>query len=82
MSTILMKKLAGRTINLKKKDMATLSSFHIGTLKRLQSLPIRTANSAAYLLLGTLPISAELHKRQLSLLHQIAMSDNMSFPHL
>ena len=58
--------------------MATLSSFHIGTLKRLQSLPIRTANSAVYLLLGTLPISAELHKRQLSLLHQIAMSENVS----
>jgi hypothetical protein len=66
------------TLNLKKKDMATLSSFHIGTLKRLQSLPIRTANSAVYLLLGTLPISAELHKRQLSLLHQIAMSENVS----
>ena len=44
----------------------------------LQSLPIRTANSAVYLLLGTLPISAELHKRQLSLLHQIAMSENVS----
>ena len=66
------------TLNLKKKDMATLSSFHIGTLKRLQSLPIRTANSAVYLLLGTLPISAELHKKQLSLLHQIAMSENVS----
>jgi hypothetical protein len=66
------------TLNLKKKDMATLSSFHIGTLKRLQSLPIRTANSAVYLLLGTLPISAELHKRQLSLLHQIAMCENVS----
>jgi hypothetical protein len=64
------------TLNLKKKDMATLSSFHIGTLKRLQSLPIRTANSAVYLLLGTLPISAELHKRQL--LHQIAISENIS----
>jgi hypothetical protein len=30
------------------------------------------------LLLGTLPISAELHKRQLCLLHQIAMSENVS----
>jgi hypothetical protein len=28
--------------------------------------------------LGTLPISAELHKRQLSLLHQIAISENVS----
>jgi hypothetical protein len=28
--------------------------------------------------LGTLPISAELHKRQLSLLHQIAMSEKVA----
>jgi len=66
------------TLNLQNKDMATLCSFHLSTLKRLQSLPIRTANSAVYLLLGILPISAELHKRQLSLFHQIAMSENVS----
>ena len=48
------------TLILQNKDMATLSSFHLSTLKRLQSLPIRTVNSAVYLLLG---ISAELHKR-------------------
>ena len=53
--------------------MATLSSFHIGTLKRLQSLPIRTANSSVYLLLGTLiAISAELHKRQNVSIREIA----------
>ena len=66
------------TLNLKNKDMATLSSFHLSTLKRLQSLPIRTANSAVYLLLAILPISTELHKRQLSLFHLIAMSENVS----
>ena len=66
------------TLNLKNKDMTTLFTFHLSTLKPLQSLPIRTANSAVYLLLGILPISAELHKRQLSLLHQIAMSENVS----
>ncbi|VDI09308.1 Hypothetical predicted protein [Mytilus galloprovincialis] len=36
------------------------------------------ATSAVYLLLGALPITAELHKRQLSLLHSIAMSHNNS----
>jgi hypothetical protein len=66
------------TLNLKNKDMTTLFIFHLSTLKPLQSLPIRTANSAVYLLLGILPIFAELHKRQLSLLHQIAMSENVS----
>jgi hypothetical protein len=66
------------TLNLQNKDMATLCSIHLSTLKRLQSLPIRTANSAVYLLLVILPISAELHKRQLSLFHQIVMSENVS----
>jgi hypothetical protein len=51
-------------------------------MKKLADLPtlycLQAANSAVYLLLGTLPISAELHKRQLSLLHQIAMSENVS----
>jgi hypothetical protein len=58
--------------------MEALSSFHLSTPKHLQSLPIRTANSAVYLLLGILPISAELHKKQLSPFHQIAMSENVS----
>ncbi|CAC5378822.1 unnamed protein product [Mytilus coruscus] len=48
------------------------------TLKHIQSLPNRTATSAVFLLLGALPITAELHKRQLSLLHSIAMSQNNS----
>jgi hypothetical protein len=49
------------TLNLQNKDMATLCSFHLSTLKRLHSLPIRTANSAVYLLLEILPISAGTH---------------------
>ena len=66
------------TLHLHKKDIELLSSFHLGTLKRIQSLPSRTATAAVYLLLGQLPIEAELHKRQLSLLHAIAISDNCS----
>ena len=46
------------------------------TLKRLQSLPMRTATSAVYLLLDALPIEAEQHKRQLSLLYNILVSTN------
>lgn len=51
-----------------------LEHFHIDTLKKLQSLPLRTATSAVLLLLGALPIEAEIHKRQLSLLYTIMNS--------
>ena len=39
-------------------------------------MPSRTALSAVYLLLGALPMEAELHKRQLSLLFSIVSSTN------
>ena len=51
-----------------------LSKFHISNLRRFQSLPTRTATSAVHLLLGALPVEAELHKRQLSLLFNILSS--------
>ena len=47
-------------------------------MKHIQSLRNRAATSEIYLLLGVLPINAELHKRQLSLLRSIAMSQNNS----
>ena len=53
-----------------------LHRFHISTLRRLQALPERTASSVVQLLLGELPIQAEIHKRQLSLLHSIVISKN------
>ena len=59
-----------------------LSKFHIGNLRRFQSLPTRTATSAVYLLLGALPIEAELHKRQLSLLYNLITSTNETIQEL
>ena len=56
--------------------ISQLQRFHTSTLRRLQSLPERTASSIVHLLLGALSIQAELHKRQLSLLHSIARSEN------
>ena len=53
-----------------------LYKFHLDNLKRFQSLPTRVATCAVYLLLGTLPLKAELHKRQLSLIYNILVSDN------
>ena len=57
-------------------QIVQLQRFHISTLKRIQSLPERTASSVVQLLLGALPVQAEIHKRQLSLLHSIANSKN------
>ena len=59
-----------------------LSKFHVDTLKRLQSLPKRTATCAVYLLLGALPIEAEIHKRQLSMLYNILASTNETITEL
>ena len=51
---------------LTKSQINLLSKFHLDNLKRFQSLPTRVATCAVYLLLGALPLEAELHKRELS----------------
>jgi hypothetical protein len=51
-------------------------------MRCFQSLPVRTATSAVYLLLGALPIEAELHKRQLSLLYSILASESKKLKNL
>ena len=61
---------------LNKTHIATLEKFHKNSLRMIQSLPERTATAAVYLLLGALPVEAEMHKKQLSLLHSILNSDN------
>ena len=63
-------------------QISILAKFHINNLRRFQSLPIRTATSAVYLLLGALPIEAELHKRHLSLLFNILTSTNTTIKDL
>ena len=63
-------------MSLSDTHIAQLQRFHISTPRKLQSLPERTASSAVQLLLGALPIQAELHKRQLSLLHSVVCSGN------
>ena len=64
-------------------QISILAKFHIGNLRRFQTLPTRTATSAVYyLLLGALPIEAELHKRHLSLLYNILTSSNTTIKDL
>ena len=69
-------------LDLRKKDIKQLSDFHIDLLRRIQALPTRAALSAVYLLVGTLPMEAELHKKQLSLLFSVVSSNNATLQQL
>jgi hypothetical protein len=53
-----------------------LEDFHRKTIRFLQSLPQRTSIAAIYLLLGALPLQAEYHKKQLSLLYSLLACEN------
>lgn len=55
---------------------SALTRFHVQVLRKLQSLPDRTATGIVYLLLGALPVEAEIHKRQLSFLYNILSCEN------
>ena len=61
---------------LNKENMEQLEVFHRKCLRHIQSLPDRTSNSAVLLLLGALPIEAEIHKRQHSLLYSTLSCNN------
>ena len=54
----------------------SLEKFHRNSLRIIQSLPERTSTAAVYLLLGALPVEAEIHEKKLSLQHSILDSDN------
>ena len=71
-----------RSVTIDKTQISILSKFHIGNIRRFQSLPIKTATSAVYLLLGALPLEAELHKRHLSMLYSILTSTNKTIKEL
>lgn len=58
--------------NLKKKDIQLLDAFQKRCLKQIQSLPIRTADTASLALLGMLPIHICIEKNALSLFCNIA----------
>jgi hypothetical protein len=62
---------------LKTRDIEKLNRFHKDTLRQFQSLPKRAAIPSVYLLLGALPIEAELHKRQLSFLYILLSAENV-----
>ena len=49
------------------KNISNLEKYHRNSLRILQSLPMRCATEAIYLMSGTLPIEALLDMRYLSL---------------
>jgi hypothetical protein len=61
-------------LNQKQQDI--LSRSHTKTFRNFQALPTRTATSTVFLLLGALPIDAEIPRRQLSFVHSILACDN------
>jgi hypothetical protein len=52
---------------LKEKHVENLEAFYRKSIRYVQSLPQRIATAAIYLLVGAIPIEAELHKRKCSL---------------
>ena len=63
-------------IPITKTQLHKITRYHIKILRNIQSLPQCTATSVVYLLLSALPVEAELHKRQLSLLYNVVKSNN------
>ena len=57
--------------NLSKKDISSLETCQLKMLKKILGGARSTSNAFTYLELGVLPISCEIHKRQLSFLHHI-----------
>ena len=61
---------------LKKKELDKIDRYYRGLLRQIQGLPGNAATESIYLLLGTTPITAHLHRRMLSLLGSIARLPN------
>ena len=57
---------------LNSKDLQLLDKYYKKLLRQIQALPDNTASEAIYLLIGALPIEAQLHRRALSLFGNIA----------
>ena len=61
---------------LKTTHINKLEDFHRKTIRFLKSLPQRTSIAAIYLLMGALPLQADYHKKQLSLLYSLLACEN------
>ena len=64
------------TYCLRAKDVQQLEQLQRSIMKRIQCLPVGTATSAAYGLLGIRPIQQELDIRKLTLLGNVLLNKN------
>ena len=64
------------TVVLTKKELEPLENYYKELIRMVQHLPRSTASVACYLLMGTLPIEAEIHKKALSLFGNIMERKN------
>lgn len=55
------------SLSLSEKNYSDMEKFHLNQLRRIQSLPCSTAKPAVYLLIGMLPVKAEIHRKILTL---------------
>ena len=62
----------------KQKSLETLERIHKKFMKHILTLPVNTADTAIYILSGTIPIEGYLHKRALSLYGNICRLDQTS----
>ena len=68
--------MAWRFFCLSNKDVLQLEQLQCAFMKRIQCLPINTATSAAYGLLGIRPVQQELDLRKLTLLGSVLHNKN------
>ena len=67
---------------LRKTHLDMLNKFHMKNLRNFQSLPSRTSKRTTLLLIGALPLEGEIHRRQLSFLHNILACNNTTIQDL
>ena len=65
-------------VNLSAAQHDEIAAFHKDLLRRIQGLPRYTASEAIYLLIGTLPLEAEIDIRTLTLFGAISRSQNQT----
>ena len=64
-------------VSLRRDDINNLELYFRNFRKQIQNLPTHTANEAAFLLLGLLPLEAELDRKVLTMFVNIAWSDGV-----
>ena len=71
-----------KNLQLSKTHLDMLNKLHMTNLRNFQSLPCRTTRGTTFLLIGALPLEAEIRRRQRSFLHNILACNNTTLQDL